>query len=351
MASAPQRRSNSVRTTNMSEVARRAGVSVTTVSHVINETRFVSPEKREAVLTAIKETGYVPSTVARSLSTSRTLTLGLAMSAISNPYFGEVAQGIREEAERHGYTLLLADTHDDPERELRIAADLYQRRVDGILLAPAAHGERTLAYLEERGVPVALVDRLISPAHDQVGCENAEATAGLVQHLADLGHSRIGLVSGLAGLSTTDERVAGYRSALAGNGLPVDERLIISGGSDAEPARRAVHALLDLDDPPTALIIGNNHMTIGAMRALRERGKTVPTDIALIAFDDFEWADLFTPRLTTVAQPCHDMGTEAVRLLLSRLKDPDLPPRTVRMPPELMHRDSCGCPAPSSAED
>jgi LacI family transcriptional regulator len=168
----------------------------------------------------------------------------------------------------------------------------------------------------------------------------------LVEHLADLGHTRIGLIAGLPGLSTTTERVAGYRAALRSRGLPHDPGLLAGGSSEAAGAEAATHQLLATGRPPTALVTANNAMTIGALRALGGRGLRVPEDVALACFDDFSWADLFTPRLTAVAQPGREIGAAAVRLLLDRLADPDRAPRTLRLPCTLVHRTSCGCPVP-----
>jgi LacI family transcriptional regulator len=328
----------------MADVARRAGVSVSTVSHVVNGTRFVSDAARRQVTDAIRDTGYTPNTIARSLVTASTQSLGLAISAISNFYFTDLVSAIESSARAAGYTLLLADTHDDPEEELRVVRALHQRRVDGVLLAPAT-GPRGagLRYLTGLNVPAVLVDRCASPRFDQVGTENVAPMAHLVRHLAERGHRRIALISGLAKLSTTAERVRGYREGLRAAGLPYEPGLVADGGSHADRAAPAVDRLLGRTDPPTALVVGNNHMTIGAMRALRRRGVRVPDDLAVASFDDFEWADTFAPRLTTIAQPIHAIGAEAVGLLLARLADPARRPRTIRLPATFMHRDSCGC--------
>lgn len=329
----------------MADVARRAGVSVSTVSHVVNGTRFVKDATRRRVMDAIRATGYAPNTIARSLVTASTRSLGLAISAISNFYFTDLVSAIESSARAAGYMLLLADTHDDPAEELRVVQALHQRRVDGVLLAPAT-GARgaALRYLTDLGVPAVLVDRCASARFDQVGTENAGPTARLVAHLAGHGHTRIGLVAGLAKLHTSAERRRGYRAGLRAVGLPYDPGLVADGGSHADRAGPAVERLLDRPDPPTALVVANNHMTIGAMRVLRRRGVRVPDDLALAAFDDFEWADTFTPRLTTIAQPIAEIGAEAVALLLARLADPGHPPRTVRLPATFMRRESCGCP-------
>ncbi|MHA5049965.1 LacI family DNA-binding transcriptional regulator [Streptomyces sp. SD15] len=333
----------------MVDVAARAGVSVATVSHVLNDTRPVLPHTRQAVLDAIDALGYTPNALARSLVTARTRSIGLAVSAISNPYFTEILQGVEAGALERAYGLLIADPHDDPQHERKVVQLLHERRVDGMIVAPSADPEALLNYLGQHAVPTVVLDRLVdAPADhpfrfDQICAENAEAMAQLVTHLAEQGHQRIGLIAGRPGLSTTTERISGYRHGLASAGLPYDERLVAHGDSEAEAAERATAGLLSLAVPPTALVTANNVMTIGTLRALREGGLSVPDDLALCCFDDFAWADLFTPRLTAICQPGKEIGAQAVRLLLERLAAPHRPARTVRLSCTFVHRTSCGC--------
>ncbi|MES4893266.1 LacI family DNA-binding transcriptional regulator [Streptomyces sp. NPDC096012] len=386
----------------MADVARCAGVSVATVSHVLNGTRPVLPHTRQAVLDAVDSLGYTPNTLARSLVTSRTRSIGLAVSAISNPYFTEILQGVEAAAVAAGYSLLIADPHDDPRHERTVVQLLHERRVDGMIVAPSARPHDLVGYLRRHAVPTVFLDRVIdasvlggtgadgaeaggpegsgggvgsggaaaaragvdartgtggaagagSPRFDQVCAESAEPMARLVTHLAGLGHRRIGLVAGLPGLSTTGERIDGYRAGLAAAGLGYDERLVVSGNSESAGAERATAALLRLPESPTALVTANNAMTIGALRALRRHGLSVPDGIALCCFDDFAWADLFSPRLTAVAQPSRELGATAVRVLLDRLAEPDRAARTVRLPSTFVHRTSCGCPEePAGTEE
>jgi LacI family transcriptional regulator len=327
----------------MADVARLAGVSVATVSHVLNGTRPVRPRTREQVLSAVRRSNYTPNTVARSLATARTTTIGLALSAISNPYFGDLLRSVEDAATAAGYTLLLADPREEPDYELTVVRRLQHRRVDGLILAPSAEPHAALEFLSDHRVPTVLVDRLIQAELDQVGSENVEPIAGLVGHLSDRGHRRIALVAGHRGLATTLERREGYRLGLDRAGLPELPELLVDGNSETEAARRAVHRLLALAQRPTAIITGNNSMTIGAMAALREAGVAVPGGMALVGFDDFPWASLFSPGLTAVAQPFAEMGRRAVELLLARMSDPDAPTTTVRLPPTFVHRESCGC--------
>jgi LacI family transcriptional regulator len=327
----------------MADVAKRAGVSVSTVSHVLNKTRTVAPETVRAVEEAIAELGFTPNILARSLVRSSTNAIGVAISAITNIYFGEVLRGIQAECARHRLMMFFADTADEPDGQFEVVRELHQRRVDGMILAPVPDDEdRTLNYVKRHKIPVVFVDRLVDGPFDQVVVENRQPMKELVAHLAGHGHRRIALVSGLNGLSTTIERVEGYEAGLAAAGLSFDRSLIEDGSSDIETARAAVHRLLAKEKAPTAIITANNKMTIGAMKALRELKRRVPQDIALAGFDDFEWADSFEPRLTVIAQPCHAMGVKAVGMLVKRMKDAERKGRTVRLPAELRIRDSCG---------
>ncbi|MBE8589512.1 LacI family DNA-binding transcriptional regulator [Pseudomonas sp. MAFF 301449] len=326
----------------MDDVASRAGVSTSTVSHVLNGTRKVSPATVQAVQRAIQALGYIPNTLARSLARSSTNTIGVAISALSNHYFSETVHAIETECAKHGYMMLFVDTHDDPEQELRVVTALHHRRVDGIVLAPS-NGSMALEYLQANEIPAVLVDRMMSERFDQVGVENAQPTQALIEHLIAHGHRRIAFIAGRAGFSTTDERVAGYKAALQAAGLVFDAQLLVNGGSNTAPARQATAQLLRLAAPPTAIMAGNNLMTLGAMQALREAQIEVPGQMALVGFDDFDWADFFVPRLSLIAQPVQALGARAVDLLLQRMASPGSPPQSVRLAPTLQLRNSCGC--------
>jgi LacI family transcriptional regulator len=331
--------------TTIAEVARMAGVSTSTVSHVLNKTRFVSPEKVQRVNEVIAAVGYTPNTLARSLKLSSTSTVGLAISAISNPYFSDIIWAVEAECSQRGLTVFLCDTQDDPDRELAVVRHLHQRRVDGIILAPSAKPKRSLDYLIERGLPSVLVDRMPDRRFDQIGVDNAAAIAALVNHAASFGHRRIGFIAGHPGFATTLERVSGFRAAMAANGLEVIPDYMTGGNGTTADAAQSTHKLLSLEAPPTAILASNNLTMIGAMRAVRERGLRVPGDLSLLGIDDFEWADYFEPRLTLMAQPCNEIGRQAADLLVQRIAAPDSRRRTVRLSPALRVRESCGAPA------
>ena len=328
------------------EVARLAGVSISTVSHVVNGTRFVSEATRARVVDAIAATGYTPNSVARALRRDTTDSIGLAVSDIGNPYFTDVIRGVEFQARAAGMILLLANSDDDPSRELEAIRALQERRVDGLIISPTAGSrESVFPRLAQLQIPVVLIDRIVEgvTTFDQCGVENEEPTRQLVSHLLGHGHRRIGMIAGIAGISTTDERLSGYRAALEDAGLPYSSDLVVHAGSRADPAVDAVKKLMRVTEPPTALVVGNNLMTIGVLRGLHDIGLAVPRDVALVCYDDFDWADLFQPRLTTIAQPTYAIGCEAVRLLLRRLAHRDAPPRIVRLNPSFVCRESCGC--------
>jgi LacI family transcriptional regulator len=331
--------------TTIVDIARLAGVSVSTVSHVINGTRRVSPETASAVQSVIDGVGFSPNALARSLKTASTRSVGIAISAISNPYFSDIICAVQTECARLKMDVFLSDTQDDPDRELAVVTALRQRRVDGLILAPSADAEnRALAFVRAAKLPCVLVDRTIAEDFDQVGVNNREAMRALVEHVVAYGHRRIGYVGGNPGFKTTLERIAGYHDALQSAGCVDDDRYIATGSATTRAAALATETLLSLAEPPTALVAGNNLATIGVMTALRGRGLRAPRDISVVGFDDFEWADCFEPRLTLMAQPCADIGRIAAEMLMERIVDPDGPRRTIRLDAKIIERDSCGAP-------
>lgn len=329
----------------MHDVARAAGVSQSTVSHVVNGTRAIAPATRAAVLAAIEETGYVHDEVARSMRSRRTGTIGVATSAISNIYFSEVVSALEQAAAPVRRIVMLIDTHDEPVRELEALRTFVGRRVDGVVLAPSADPSASIDLLRRRQVPTVVLDRFVDVedwACDVVGVANTEPTARLVDLLVEAGHTRIGYVAGRPGLTTSEERLAGYRAGLARHGLV--EELVVPGMSGVAEAEAATAALLARADRPTALVSGNNAMTVGVLRAATAAGLRVPDDLSVACFDDLPWADALSPRLSVVAQPLADIGRRAMELLHERIEQPDLPPRRERLEPTLLVRDSVGPP-------
>jgi LacI family transcriptional regulator len=321
------------------DVARQAGVAISTVSHVINGTRFVSEETTMAVEKAIVATGYIPNSLARSLARSRTNTIGVALSGTSNPYFMDLVYAIAAECTSRKWMTLIADTKEDPDVEEKSVRQLHEHRVDGIILATCGdENSRSLAYLQQNRVPTVLVDRLVSRRFSQVGVENKHAMTQLVEHLYKLGHRRIAMIAGRPHVATTLERVNAYKRTLRGHGLRLDEALVHDGSDDTA----SFDKLFALKPPPTAILAGNNRSMIRLMQYLHSAGLRVPRDIAVVGFDDFEWADYFHPRLTVIAQPIEAIAKRAISLLAASIEDPEVKPQTLHIKPKLIVRESCG---------
>jgi len=328
----------------MVDVARAADVSLATVSAAINASAPVSAELKARIHKAIKQVGYKANAIARSLKTGTTSTIGLMVADITNPFFTTVIHAIQEQAHRHNYGVMLCCSDEDPDNErmhLRLLAD---RMVDGFIVATAGETPELRALVEGGRTPVVLIDRLVEGLEtDAVVIDNAAATRDAVRHLIASGHRRVGLITGRRSLSTGRERYDGYRQALAEAGITYEPALVGSARFGADDGYKAAAKLLSLADWPTAIFACNNLSGIGLMRAIYDSGLRCPDDIAVACFDDFDWANVFHPRLTTVAQPTQAIGVQAMLLLLERLKNETaraLPPRVVRLKAELRIRDS-----------
>jgi LacI family transcriptional regulator len=323
----------------MADVAELADVSVSTVSHVLNGTRFVAAETRQRVERAATTLGYL----VRKCDAVVGPSIGVALTGASNPYLAELVLGIETEARRAGFAVLFCDTHDRPDDERDAIGLLLSRRVDGIVIAPTEGWEQvSLPLVRRHRTPYVLVDRFCTAEGDQVGADSETAAAQLVQHLIGHGHTRIGMLVGRRGLSTSTERLHGYRRAHRAAGLEVTSDLLRDGDSTVAGGRRATLALLRRGGM-TALFSANNAMTIGALLAFREQGLTVGRDLALVAFDDLELGEAMEPPLTVAAQPLHAIGARAVQLLTRRLTDPLAPRKVLRLPVSIEQRRSCGC--------
>jgi LacI family transcriptional regulator len=328
----------------ISDVARKAGVSVSTVSHVVNHTRHVNEDTMALVQSAIDSLGFVPNAIARSLARSSTDAVGIAISISTNYYFNDIVSSIERACSAIGQLVFLCDTQNDPETELKVVREFVQRRVDGVILAPSADPEnRAIEFLLTSKMPFVLVDRLTSAKADGVCLQNVEAMEMLVDHLVGHGHRRIGLITGEPGFKSTNERGEGYRRALKKHGISIDPALLREGNATSEEARVSARSLFALKDRPTAIASGNNLATIGVMKAAHDSALSIPDDLALIGFDDFEWADCFEPRLSVIAQPSEAIGMRAAEMLSARIKSPGMTPTHERLAPKLILRRSCGC--------
>jgi len=303
------------------DVAEKAGVSVATVSHVINGTRKVAPETEARVRRAMEELGYQPNAIAQSLRKRTTYAIGILVSDITNPFFATIVRGAEDAALEAGYSVIVCNSDEDPQKEDMYIRALWRRRIDGMLIAPTRDGTSpAIQELVQRKLPFVFVDRKAKGIEaDAVLSDNIGGAYLATKHLIERGHKRIGIVLGIPGATTTEERLLGYRQALEEAGIPFSEDLVVWGGYRMEGGRKACAKLLSLSDPPTAIFSTNNLMTVGVLQELSHRGIKIPEEVAVVGFDDLEWAEIVHPPLTVVAQRPYEIGYQAFKILLERL--------------------------------
>jgi LacI family transcriptional regulator, galactose operon repressor len=327
------------------DVARRAGVSPMTVSRVINDSTLVSAETRRRVEDAIEDLGYVPSRLARGLSAKRTGTLAVIVPDVGNPFFTLIVRGAEDVARRAGYRVILCDTRADLTVEREVIEEMLAHRVEGILIAPVSDRSRDhLRRLSAFNVPFVLVDRTVRGIDaDAVLGDSAEGAQRLVEHLLSLGHRRIGMIVESDDVSTARDRRIGYEAALQTAGIPAEQELVVRASVDPDGGHDGMRRLLTLDEPPTAVFTVNNLVAVGAIEAVRSAGLDVPDDVALVCFDDIEYASRLNPFLTVMEQPAETFGTLSTQLLLERIENraPDRP-RVVVLPAQFVVRRSSG---------
>src|ERR1700740_2280479 len=325
------------------DVARESGVSFFTVSAVVNKKTHVGKRLRERVETAIRKLNYRPNLIARSLANRRTHTIGMIVPDIGNPFFPLVVRGAEDAAQKHGYNLLLCNSDDILDKEERAVELLLSKRVDGILLTKAAGDFRppVKQMIKEVDIPFVLVMRTY-PAltNDAIITDDYHGAYEAVCHLARAGRQRIGLISGPLKISNAKERWRGFHDALKAEGLACDSKLVIEGDYRIESGFRGGHALLSYR--PDGVYVANHLMTIGLLKAAEEMGLSCPEDFGLVSFDDYPWLSIFRPRLTTVELPKHQLGSEAVELLIRRITGDTSKAVVRKLQPELRVRESCG---------
>ncbi|CAA9297951.1 MAG: hypothetical protein AVDCRST_MAG77-5373 [uncultured Chloroflexi bacterium] len=308
----------------MKEVSRAAGVSISTVSHVLNGTRHVSPELRQRVQVAITQLDYRHNGLARSLRTRQSYAIGLIIPDVANPYYPQIARGVQDAAAAAGYWVFLCNSDRHPQAEVRLLENLEGRRVDGIILDPSGPDPALLAALRRSAAPVVLVGSRIDEPDLDVVTVAPNGGYEAVRHLIARGHRRVALIAGppVSGgaLPALPAKAGGYRQALDEAGIPPDLTLIAEADYTREGGAAAMQRLLALPNPPTAVFAGNDLMAIGALAAARRAGLRVPEDLAVVGYDDIPEAAVTTPALTTVAVPKYEMGRAAADVLLDRLR-------------------------------
>lgn len=326
------------------DVARRAGVSIATVSTVLNGSGPVSAKSRQAVLEAASALGYAPNGIAQSLRKGRSRLIGLVVSEIANPFFAALTREIGRAAQAEGYSVIVCDTDEDVARETAVLDVLRTQRVAGIILSPAGTGDAYAASLRSRvKVPLVIVDRMLPDIGcDFVGLDNRASGRLITEYLIRLGHRRIGFIAGRDGVSTSDDRHAGYVDALESAGIGVERDLRVGADFRGHAAYDAVQPLLTRGDRPSAIVAANNLMALGALQAAHDLGFDCPRDISIAGIDDFPWSGAMRPRLTTVSQPIDSIGRTALERLLERLRSGSADPiRSIAFPAQLLVRDSC----------
>jgi len=350
----PDRASDAVaesrRTPTLHDVALRAGVSPMTVSRVVNASGPVSDRLRARVEHALEETGYIPNTIAQNLRTKRTDAIALLIPDMTNPFFTTLAHGVETSAREAGVSLLIANSDEREEEELRLVPMLLRRQVDGLLIVPAGPGAQSMRMCRQQAVPLVMLDR--RPATRDVDVVRADSENGALELgrlLVRLGHRDMAVLAGPASVTTAADRVVGFRRAL------MDEAGL--------PPPRVVHGVFSIESGhamtlqvmrgrrPTALFAANNFIAIGALHALEELGLGVPEDVAIVGFDDLPTAMVTFPFLTVATQPAFEMGRRGVALLIDRIADPRSPWQDVVLPTELLVRRSSGGPVQSEAAD
>ncbi len=326
--------------TGIKDVAKKAGVSVATVSRVLNNNPNVKPHLKESVLDAMKELQYRPSGIARSMRNQSVPVVGLIISDIQNPFFTSMVRAVEDKALENGYTVLLCNSDEDPEKEQLYINVLSRERVAGIIIIPSH--ESCCEGLKNLNIPIVIVDRRLNVINtDRVMLDNVYGSKVATRHLIELSHKRIGLVGAPLNVSVGVDRRQGYVEALEEAGLPVDESLIAIGNFKEEGGYQAAKRLLELPDRPTALFPVNNLMTMGTLQAIYEFNLKIPQDVSIIGFDDMPWLSLINPPLTAVRQPVYQIGAEAAEILFDRIEgNLDAPIKTIVLRPELVVRSS-----------
>jgi DNA-binding LacI/PurR family transcriptional regulator len=303
------------------DVARAANVSTATVSHVLNDTRYVSDELRERVLRAIGELNYRPSHVAASLRTKRSQSILIIIPDIANPFFPPLVRGAQDAFDRKGFAVIVGNTDRRHDRELEFLNLALRTQADGIIINPSQIGYDDLLEVIEQGVKVVLIGAHIDhPDLDIVRVDNRAGACDAVRHLIDLGHQRIAIVCGPMSTSSAWQRCAGYSQAMEEAGLTVRPDWVVEETFDQEGGYRGAQRLISQSERPTAIFATADLMALGVMQALRAAGLRIPEDMSVVGFDDIPAATLTTPPLTTINQPKYEMGKRAAELLLARIK-------------------------------
>lgn len=328
------------------DVANLAKVSIATVSRVLNNTGPVSPELEQRVLDAVKKLSYQPNKVARSLRRSESLTLGVLIPDSKNPFFAELTKGVEDTCFQEGFTVVLCNTDERPDKAISHLNTLYQQRVAGLIVVSPGQIIASLQRLLDNGYPIVVADRALPALEtDAVVADNYDGACQAMQHLIDLGHRRIGFIIGETYLETIKLRWAGVEDTLRAAGIPLNEHLIYDHGDFlAQSGYEGTEVLLSQSDPPTAIFAFNDLMAYGILHYAQTHGWGIPKRLSVIGFDDIMISSHTVPTLSTVAQPKYELGQKAAEILLRRIQKSEEPVRNIVLPTRLIVRASTGPP-------
>jgi LacI family transcriptional regulator len=326
------------------DVARASGVSYATVSRVLTGFEHVKDTTRQRVMEAVERSGYVANLHARSLVGGRSQIIGLLVPNLDNGYVGTIMQGVDKALARANYDLLLYTSHRHPGKESFYVSAISNGLTDGLLLVAPLVPTTYLAALRDQDFPYVLIDQAdVTESSNVVEATNWQGAYDATRYLIDLGHTRIAFIKGSPAVRSAEDRLAGYKAALADYGISVMQELIIEGDFQQQTGYESAKRLLqNLQPVPTAIFASNDLTAFGAMDAARKHGLRIPEDISIIGFDDIPQATFVYPKLTTVRQPLEQMGQIAAKLLLERIKDQSKTPQRIALATQLVVRDSCG---------
>lgn len=326
----------------VADVAKKAGVSVSTAARVLSGRGYAADETRRLVLDAAKELGYVPNQIARSLRTRQTRMIGLLIGDVENSFYSTIARNVESVAKDAGYHVVLCNSDDDAETEREYLKLLEGMRVDALIVTPTLKNRPHLARLMDKGIVIVQMDRRVDGlAADAIVVDNEAGAASAVAYLVDAGHTRIGILTGELEVPTASQRLAGFRRALIEHEIPVRDELIKTGSFHREHAIEDAAELIGVKPAPTAIFAANNILAEAALIALGQAGLRVPRDVSVVAFDDLPWMGMVAPAVTTLRQPTADMARSAMELVLRRLREGlEGPPSTIVFRTQLVERGS-----------
>ena len=330
------------RTVTIKDVAKQAGVSISTVSRVINNSKPVTDEVKQRVLEVIRRTGYIPNPLARSLVTKKSQLIGVIVPEVSDSFVNEMLDGIEEVAKMYDYEILLANTYSDKEQEMKSLNLLRAKQIEGIVMISNKIDNDHIEYINSLSIPATYISKTAREYDiNSVDISNKNATYDMTKYLIDKGHKEIAFIMTSKDKTILErERLSGYEKAIIENNLKLDEKLIRYAGIEYEDGYESMMELLDENIVPQAVFVTGDEAAIGAINALNDRGYSVPDDVSVAGFSDVKIARIYRPKLTTVHQPLYDIGAVAIRMVIKLINNESLDEKKIELPYRIIERES-----------